>query len=268
MPSRSNSITYYVTNLLISLKCLSEPNRWIPRSFDGSYISPHHQLQSNPLGDGLILHHKSKEWWQARKCLSLIMLPSDMNLNGDQSVQVCANGQRKCLQVNFLRDSHPPLDLIESISFLVLEGALEHSGLTTESQSTLKGCCLRLPVLGPTSRADIEQDECCQSTGQSFQKHIASFTYDCPVQVKYTEISLGPEEEPISTSCGPSKAHEIKGPWSIEIKCGRFHPRTLQQSCLLLACSRRGTDKVAKLSPNTAAAFPAARTSPNGPPIL
>lgn len=164
------------------------------------------------------------------------MLPSDMDLNGKQSVQVCANGQRKCLQVNFLRDSHPPLDLIESISFLVLEGALERSKLTTEPQSNLKGCCLRLLVLGPTIRADIEQDECCQSTGQSFRKQIAlSFTYDCPVQVKYTEISLGPEEEPISTSCGLSRAHEIKGPWSIEIKCGRFRPRALRKAayCLL-----------------------------------
>ena len=124
------------------------------------------------------------------------MLPSDMDLNGKQSVQICANGQKKCLQVNFLRNSHPPLDLIESISFLVLEGALERSELTTEPQPNLKGCCLRLPVLGPTIRAYIEQDECCQSTGQSFRKHKASFTYDCPVQVTYTEISLGPEEEP------------------------------------------------------------------------
>jgi hypothetical protein len=165
------------------------------------------------------------------------MLPSDMDLNGKQSVQVCANCQKKCLQVNFLRDSHPPLDPIESISFLVLEGALERSKLTTEPQSNMKGCCLRLPVLGPTIRADIEEDECYQSTVQSVRKHIPLyFTYDCPVQVKYTEVSLGPEEESISTSCGSSKAHEIKGPWTIEIKCGRLRPRTLRKAayCLLV----------------------------------
>lgn len=200
-------------------KCLSEPDRWIPRTIDGSYLPDYCLMDQRPLGDGLELyyaHSKGK-----RTYLSLMILPLGLELSGDRDVQICASGSKSGLRVKFLRESYPPLDRTSTMNFLVVEtGDL----LWNEPNLPLKGCCLQLSDTIHLSRDKLEQSgKLCTSLRKflSINHKELRFTYDCPIRVEAQTNLLRlayPKKRLESTLCQPDEAHLVAHPWTITIK--------------------------------------------------
>ena len=115
-------------------KCLSEPNRRIPRTFDGSYISKDRLLKQTLFGDGLILDGYGTS-------LRLIMLPLGLDLSGERDILTCANGYKESIRVNSHEILHPPLDHDSTMKSLVVEREDE---VLIGPNLHLEGCCLHL----------------------------------------------------------------------------------------------------------------------------
>ena len=225
-------------------KCLSEPNRWIPRTIDGSYISSDYLLKQTDSGDGLRLHYTD----MSEPFLRLIMLPSSLELSGERDIQICANASKTSLRVKFLRESYPPIDRNPTMKFLVVERENEFS---IRQNLPLKGCCLHL--LDSIHFLEDEWEESgklCASLNKFLSEHHKEvrFTYDCPIRAELSH----PETPPISTPCQSDEAHQVVGPWTITIEFGMcFQLYTIVWDCILVALDWvTYTDSVYKISAN------------------
>ena len=199
---------------LLCSKCLSESNRWIPRTFDGSYISSDHLLEQVPLGDGLKLHHSDMK--KTVPPLRLIMLPITLDLSGEREIQICANASKTSFRVKFLRQSYPALKRKPAMKFLVVERENMHS---IRPNLSLKGCCLHLSDPIHLLENELEQNENhCAYLNEFLSRYHTElrFTYDCPIRAELSH----PEPPPISTPCQPDEAHQVVGPWTITMESG------------------------------------------------
>ena len=200
-------------------KCLSEPNRWIPRTIDGSYISSDYLLKQTDSGDGLRLHYTD----MSEPFLRLIMLPSSLELSGERDIQICANASKTSLRVKFLRESYPPIDRNPTMKFLVVERENEFS---IRQNLPLKGCCLHL--LDSIHFLEDEWEESgklCASLNKFLSEHHKEvrFTYDCPIRAELSEDLLllsHTDTPPVSTPCRSDEAHQIQDACTITIDSG------------------------------------------------
>lgn len=206
---------------LFCSKCLSEPNRWIPRTFDGSYISSDNLLEQIPLGDGLKLHHGDMK--TTVPPFRLIMLPISLDLSEEREIQICANASKTSLQVKFLRQSYPALKRKPTMKFLVVERENMHS---IRPNLPLKGCCMQLSDPVHLLENELEQNKNhCPYLNEFLSRYHTDlrFTYDCPIRAELPEdqfLLSHPETPPLSTPCQLDEAHQVVGPWTITIESG------------------------------------------------
>ena len=212
---------------LFCSKCLNEPNRWIPRTIDGSYISSDYLLEQTPHGDGLKLHYTD----MCEPFLRLIMLPSSLELSGERDIQICANASKTSLRVKFLRESYPPGNRNPTMKFLVVERENEFS---IRQNLPLKGCCLQLLDSICFPEEELEQGgKYCTYLNKflsNYHKELR-FTYDCPIRAELSEDLLllsHTASPPVSTPCRSDEAHQIQDPCTITIDSSMFF-----QSCTI-----------------------------------
>ena len=199
---------------LFCSQCLSEPNRWIPRTIDGSYISSDYMLEQTP--SGLELHYTD----MYEPFLRLIMLPSSLDLSGERDIQICAHACKTNLRVRFLRESYPPVNREPTMKFLVVEREDEFS---IRQNLPLKGCCLQLLDSIRLPEEELEQSgKHCTYLNKFLSKYHKElrFTYDCPIRAELSEDLLllsDTDTPPVSTPCRSDEAHQIQDPCTIII---------------------------------------------------